>query len=513
MNACNRIHEYLDGSIVGSDRIRFETHLSDCRVCAGKVAHWRAFEKAVRQDASDIACRPDTAEQFFRQQVESAFVQNAAHSGWRMGLSRPVLIGAAVTACVVLFFGLFLGFSDLPTTETDDSTLASIPITRFFVNGSEAKTTTVPGESIVTGVDEKVLVFLTDDRVAVGRNSQMTVKNSAIASTQLALLHGWFACSVSKRHGVERFFADTADGRFRIAVKGTRFAVQYTCDELAAGELVPLFQVAVTDGVVEVTERKSRKWTLRADEQLVIYTDGTATVEAISASNRTVVRQLLKPEVDDAAIHVASQSEGKKPEADAKTEPSDTAPVEPVSEMELSSARKRERTKPSASAGDAAVSLAQIKQWIGMGRYKEAISALESRLKTANSDSESWRLLAECRRKTGNYQGALTAYQQVVAYASVPVANAARYKMGLIYQDHLNRPADAIVHFSKYLAGESQLLRAEALYHLGKAEYSVGKKTQAKTHLNEVVNNHGATAAAVKARRLLQKMGPADPQQ
>jgi hypothetical protein len=320
-------------------------------------------------------------------------------------------------------------------------------------------------------------------------------------ATGLAVRDGWIACSVAKRSVHRRFVTQTWDDRFTVEVKGTRFGVQYQ-SSLAVSNQSPLFQVAVTEGVVVVKERQLRQWTLSAGTQLVVQKDGSARVSTISNRHRTIVTSLLNPTstapdwtvlLDEAAAPSPALSTGN--------------PVATSSPIKKTTRPGLRTVAPKASAADASPNfITEMKQWIGTGRHRDAVKAIEERLVTESTNGELWRLLAESRRKIGNHQGAVAAYLQVVEFATPQVANAARYKLGLMYQNELNQPANAIPFFATYLASESQLLRAEALYHLAKAEYSTGKKTQATVHLKEVIGAHSATAAAVKAKKLLLKI-------
>ena len=496
---------------------QFERHLAGCSGCTQAVAQWRTFAATTRQAAENQAFRSAAAENLARQQLASSFAQQNALSpfaritGWR-GMALAVAV-----VCLAVVAGIYWQHTHDILTRSRASAPAVVPIVRYSTDGSIRRMTRPRGATISATANEHLVASIGNDRVAVAPAGRMVVRKTGTHSTQLALNHGWIACSVEKRKPGANFVTRTQDKRFEVEVKGTTFGVQYQ-DSVAgavdASDLAsPLLQVAVTEGIVAVRETQRRQWIVNAGEQLVVQRDGMAMVTPVTAMNRSIVAALLNPTATSGQM--ALYSGYGPPAASTRSEKGvageSTERPEKSRSVKLSS--RRGKGLPIAETGVIPIGVIPIdkmKQWIGTGREKEAIAVLEAQLVTDPGNSELWRLLAEAKRKSGDYKNAIVAYQQVIDLASPQVANAARYKMGLIYQNQFNDPANAILQFSSYLsAGGPQLLRAEALYHLGKAEFGVGNREMAQSHLREVVARHGATAAAVQAKKLLQKMDAA----
>ncbi|MBN2718333.1 MAG: tetratricopeptide repeat protein [Deltaproteobacteria bacterium] len=504
-NVCRDLHKYLDRDLLESARYGFEQHLTECRTCTAAIAQWTTFAGAARNDATQQAFRSPAAEHIAQKQLEASFSQQQALSPWHRRSFAPLMATAVVLVCLLAGAAIFWTRANDPSPKQTAPVPSTVQITRFSMDGSIRQTTGHQGTPIAATPNEQLLATVGKDRVAVAPKGRMVIKRKETTSTLLALNDGWIACQVAKRHGSRQFVTRTQDKRFTVVVKGTRFGVQYQgSSDTRVDELSPLLQVAVTEGIGQVEETQGRTWTVSAAEQLVVQPSGAAEVMPISEQNRTIVSSLLNPSSAPSALtDILAQP---NPALDS----SDKASPPPA----LSRGTKT-KSSPGVSPGiprpdgpDASpVSVAEMRQWIGAGRNADAIAVIEARLLKEPGNSELWRLLAESKRKVGDYQGAIVAYQQVIDSASPQMANAARYKMGLIYQNQLHQPANAITQFSRYLAdGEPQLLRAEALYHLGRAEYNMGHKASARAHLNEVTEQHSATAAAVQARKLLQQM-------
>ena len=500
MTECTDLQHYLNGELAAPEQHQFEMHLAECAACAADVRSWKKIRQTLQQNAARMAFRPPAQDHAQRHRLEATFAGHRSQIPLKL---KPILLLAAVAviACGLGGLGIYWSRAERDIGQNIAASPSSVHITRFRADGTIFQSVEHRESQISANANEQLLATVGADRIAVAPNGKMMVHSKKQQATGLAIRDGWIACSVSRRSAHRRFVTQTWDNRFTVEVKGTRFGVNYRPPPTVP-DSSPLFQVAVTEGVVAVKEQQLREWTLTAGKQLVVLADGTASISAISNRHRTIVSSLLNPTspAPDWTI-LLDEASAPSPEHSFGNGTAASSPAKKA---------RRQGLRPAAPNVIAADTLpdfiVEMKQWIGTGRHRDAVSAIEERLITESTNSELWRLLAESRRKSGNYQGAAAAYRKVVEFATPQVANAARYKLGLMYQNELNQPANAIPFFASYLANESQLLRAEALYHLAKAEYSTGKKSQATVHLKEVIGAHGATAAAVKAKKLLIKI-------
>lgn len=508
MNTCQLLNEYLDGRLSRDSSVRFERHLTECADCALKAQDWQTASRLIKQDAVDLAARQTQKIEQERQWVESNFEQRSSLPWWRPTRVGTRSVFAAAAAVAALIVGGVLIYRHQATAAVAPTSPSTIRTTYFHRDGAVRKTMTPStGTTILSNNDERALSEIESDLVALGPGGKLSSKEADTKTTDLVLNRGFAAYHVSKREKNGRFLTHTADNRFTIEVKGTRFGVHYPAGAArGSNDRSFALQVAVTEGAVWVTEGQDRPWTIIAGQQLTIQNDGTALTDAISIENRNRINALLSvdpstpfPE-EDVQNTEADHPESGRHHVASSVFHNKGGPHRPQQNRPRGEVSLQKPVPPRAS-------LLQIKQWIAGGQCQKAIPTIEQRLTEEGQNSELWRLLAECRRKGGRYRDAVAAYRKVIELAPTPVAMAARFKTGLIYQNHLGRPADAVDQFSKYLAGKGpKLLRAEALLHLGEAELSLGHHLEARAYLNEVVEKHGATAAAVKARKRLQAL-------
>lgn len=498
MKTCNQSNNYLDGDL---GQTEFNDHLANCATCDPQtLENWSIAVDIIRRDASAHAHRSSAQVEREHQLLVSSFALKKSIPVWQLQPMRWVLASMAIVGCFFIVGILFLNSKD----DVPSSTMlpATVPIVHFHNDGSIRKTTTIPKGAIIKAKDnERLLATIDNDRVAVGPGGEIHLNRTTTRSTSLVLNRGWLACSVSKRSQNEKFVTHTFDDRFTVEVKGTRFGVNYHNRGSTQNHVpVPQFQVAVTEGVVWVTEKNNKTWIVKAGEQLIVQNDEKSVVETLSHINRKRINTLLNSESKTLFI----QEDKPAPEKQIHLKHTNSFTSEQKGHKKIRHNRRQD-TNLVQHMDTQKISLLEIKQLIVGGRHSDAIEAIEQCLLTDPLNSELWRLLAQSKRKSGKFLGAVAAYNKVIKLAPRPIAKAARFKTGLIYQNQLRRPSAAIVQFSKYLSTPGpQLLRAEALLHLGEAELFLGNHTKAKTHMKEVIDKHSATAAAMEARRKIQ---------
>jgi len=148
-----------------------------------------------------------------------------------------------------------------------------------------------------------------------------------------------------------------------------------------------------------------------------------------------------------------------------------------------------------------------VRQMILGGDYGRARSMLDAHLGKFPDDVRAWGLLASCRRKAGNYDGAVAAYREVMDRSGPSGSNRARFMAGALLQEKLGNHRKAASLFKDYLKQDKRYrpLEAEALFRRAKCLLALGRKAQAEQLLSRIVDQHAGTTEAVRARRLLAK--------
>lgn len=82
-------------------------------------------------------------------------------------------------------------------------------------------------------------------------------------------------------------------------------------------------------------------------------------------------------------------------------------------------------------------------------RLEAAIAALERATQANPDNTVAYNWLGVLRREGGQYDKARAAYEK--ALAADPDYAAARLNLGLLYEDHLRQPAEALVQYREYL--------------------------------------------------------------
>ena len=418
MKTCHLLNEYLDGDLGRDSCVQFEQHLSECPACASKAQYWQTASQLIKQDAEDLAARHTRKTEQERQWVETCFEQQLPIPWWRPTRGGTAPVFAAAVAVVSLIIGGVLIYKHQNHTSLPLLSSFTIRTTYFHRDGTFRKITTPStGTTVLSNNDERLLSEVETDLVALGPGGKLYLKEVNIRRTALVLSHGFSAYHVSKRKKNGRFVAHTADDRFTIEVKGTRFGIHYPAKEARGGaERLPVLQVAVTEGIVWVTERQNRRWVVSAGHQLTIDNDGTELEDAVSSENEDLINALLSfdpssPFQEEDALVTVPDRPGK----------GQRHKVSDVSRNRRAPSRSRPKRlrddAPPEKTTLPPVSLLEIKQWIVGGQCKKAIPAIEARLTEDGQNSELWRLLAECRRKNGRYKEAVTAYRKVIELA------------------------------------------------------------------------------------------------
>ncbi len=348
------------------------------------------------------------------------------------------------------------------------------------------------GRAVVSPPDGRIVVREGPDRIGLAPAGALRILDATPALVRIVIDRGTLLCDVAPRgHGAE--FVVEADP-FRVRVVGTLFSVTRLGRDA--------IEVRVFDGVVEVSGPGGKVWRVRRGERLQAGMAGDAAQAGpvpMKADEEAWVLGLLSEEPTMPVVKPTSETPAPSADATPVSPPAtvETPPVETISEP----------AQPRAE-GYRSGSLDRWREWVIAGRYREAGEALESHLKTHPRDAEAWSLLADCRRKSEDIQGAVAAYRQVIRNGATSEADMARFKAAMLLQDKLGQDAAAIPLLQRYAAsrGADPALEAEALLRLGRAYRVTGEKIKAEAVLRNVMERHRGTPAAAQARRLLESI-------
>ncbi|MCP4677104.1 MAG: tetratricopeptide repeat protein, partial [Deltaproteobacteria bacterium] len=341
-------------------------------------------------------------------------------------------------------------------------------------NGTSSRQLSVPGEG-------RLLLGVGSDRVAVGARSKIEVLKADAEETRIKLFGGSVTSEVDPRGGRGSFAVEVRG--FVVKVIGTRFMVSMLPDSRV--------QVAVDKGRVEVVE---------PDETLHIVSEGQVlefgekspwSYSPITNARRLELNGLLSAvELDEQAAVAEEDIESEAPTDRSKRD----------------SKRSRESQSVEESAsGRQTTDINEVRTLILEGRYARAEAALGIHLKVVPDDVAGWSLLATCRRKAGKWREAVAAYRRVIERGKPQAANAARFDAAVLLQDKLGKHSAAGSLLKVYLEGPL-LLEAEALLRLARIKLRTGQEAEARLLLQQIVERHRSTSAAIQAARLLNEM-------
>ncbi len=512
-NPCAHLSAYLDQQLEGAGHDEFVHHLDRCPVCSARVALWDQMREAI----IDFA---ETAEQSQTTGTAAARAELVD----RVGRNRPIRVftpaalrwAAVFTSAVFLLaIGFIALYRPAPPTSHGETPLpartADAPTSPPATASSTGETSPGSGtgrETIETAADQRLITRFAGLRIGVGRHSLLEILETEPGANRFQLLRGVVAWAVTPR-AAEQTVTIEFNGH-TVRVIGTRLITRRE-DEHRSG-------VGVASGQVEVVLATGGTEQVTTGRLLVI--DGTTTHwESLSATDLALMDTLLAETPDS-----HQPPKGGKP---AKYSPNGRSPkngtVQPESSpigqrLTLSPPlprtvrknpstqdRRRQSGESDTRPQGTPSSIEQCQTWIIQGRLQQASTALDEHLAHTPNDHRAWHLLADCRRKAGDWTGALAALDKVIDRAPPRVANAARFEAGTIWQEKKSRHHRAIDNFSAYLAAANlrRPLAAEALLRLGRSQLALGNTDAAKRTFGKVITDHNGTVAASRARKML----------
>jgi len=478
MRSCSNIEEYQNGDLNSTEASVFREHLKICDSCSLRVELWENIkQELVEIDSKQSKNLNSLDSAFAKKIVEGASEQKIKTSvNLIFGLSGVL----AASLAIVLFFVFFPSAQD-----SEDSSLPKV-VSNYknelkLVLSDQSKTIAFSiGEEIRVPDAALIVGNLSKDKIAVSNGGLFKILETQKNNTRIKLSSGVIACSVEKRNADEQFVVEV--GTHVVKVVGTRFSVS----RLDNDQLI----VAVTEGIVEVSDSKGRVHRVKASNKLVAKHHGLGKITPLENQDITDIDNLLRGEFFR-LIPKKNKNDNLNEFKTSKNASSTNVP------------KTQDKFKPHSPSANLGV----WRSWIVSGQVEKANVALKSHVKTHPKDAKAHMLIANCERKQKNWNGAIGAYKKVIENGSSSSANKARFMAGTIFQDKLHNKDAAQQFFRQYLSLSKKgvSLRAEAMFRLARILKSVGQTTESEALLLQIVENHEGTSIASKAKRLLVK--------
>ena len=464
MKQCVHIDAYLDGALAKELRPDFENHLLDCPHCQAQADEWQYIRESLMEWGNDRELpAPGPAK---TSELLLALRPTAKKNLW----PRYALGALPIAASIVLAM-FFVFQSSTEEQSFQSSALEQYKMSVLHSDRSEVQLANdLTGDQLTVAQEGSLLVGVGPDRLGVGSQSRVEVLQANSRKTEIKLHRGKVAVEVDPKRK-NRNFAVLA-GDIQVKVVGTRFSV--TMDQTGSSTDVT---VAVQRGKVVVEGPRQTSHVVRKGQTLVIGQNKASTINPIDEQADQMIAELLSLPTND----IMEFSED-----------------DIVDSEDFRMANRRHHAREDSSDPE------KWRSWILEGKYGVAERAITDHLRMFPTDTESWSLLATCRRKTKQWRGALNAYQKIVEIGNSKAANTARFEMARILQDRLGNHGAAAEVLSEYLR-TPRLLEAEAMVRLGRARLKQGRTKEATEIWTRVTKRFRGTSAAMHAQNLLEK--------
>jgi TolA-binding protein len=485
MSECHQLEDFLAGFLEGADLARFEAHLRRCSACSAAVGEAREADEHLRSWLSEVPA-PEPSQRAGDRLVADARAQGSSRIDLRILVPLAAAAGVAIALAVHM---LGPGAPDDGKRAVEDrvSSMAEPvePRVVVAVGGRVEPARGERGEILSVDGDGRLLVDVDGDRIGLDDRSRAEIVRAGRADTLIRVSRGEVGFDVVPRRG---------QGSFRVAARGYTVVVVGTRFSVAVSERVGV-QVRVASGEVAVIEQGGERHTVVGGRSLAIEDDsGEPRSAELDPASLAEIAALL----DEAA-------EARPGPPDEEVEPSDVEDAGGDRSVATGGDKRHgpaaEQVEEAAPEFDRSVG----RQLILEGRYSEAQQLLEEHLASAPGDGASWMLLADCRRKAQDWQAAVDAYRRVVGAGSPRAANRARFRAAVVLQDRLGSYRDAAQLLDEYLQAGAAVkpLESEAMLRSARASLALGQRPRAISLLEQILEHHAGTSAAVQARQLL----------
>ncbi len=472
MKYCCDLDKFITGNLRGRGKDEFERHLVECAQCRKEVERWESLKGRV-EDWSESIVLPNPTVAETAELVMGLRPKGAGGEWFRPALAMGATALGLLALVLFFVFGTGGDAPGAPTDAEDRSAVFSHPIRVVYSESSELPSTQDSyGKRLVVDGTGRLIFELGKDRIGLSEKSEIAILRADEDETRIRIHRGEMAVSVSPRQGDRAFTVDAADCAIRVV--GTQFQVSFETESALA--------VYVDHGEVSVTGPGDTAHTVKAGQILTLDDMQRWVYHTLEGERREAIASMLVPP-------------SQKEEMDLPAE-------EPSDGEDLASKASHPKHPGSKSPAE----LDTIREWILDGEYGRAESALLTQLNKKPNNVELLSLLANCRRKAGNWQGAVSTYERIIENGDGRGVGSARFNAACLLQDKLGRHEAAARLLSEYL-DTSPLLEAEAMVRLAKAWVATGKTEKARQMLMDVKAHHGSTSAAIRAAKLLEKIG------
>jgi ferric-dicitrate binding protein FerR (iron transport regulator)/TolA-binding protein len=458
-------------------REAFESHASACTACSSAVQRWREVSDAIGEGVRNRA-RPISSEEsrILIDRARTVAIASAQPDPRRRVALRWLVVPAAAAVALAVVLGI-VWFADSGLGDRSEE--------RGEAESGESR------RAVTAEADRSTTSKIGPSHVVVAPGSEIEVATETAAETRLELVRGGVALDVGSLDPGESLTVSAGDLEARVV--GTVFAVSMDVDRVT---------VAVVEGKVDVSRTGGLSRSVGGGQRLITAVDQRIRVESLPSGERDRIMELF---VEGFGYQpVGQERTGAFDEHAPRVVDSDeNAVAEQRGELRVDGISDGETVDgpPEVGADDPIDTLRDL---VAAGRFIEAEGELTEHLQSQPGDTVAWSLLADCRRKSGRWSDAVSAYLEVIDRAGKSEADRARYKAGVILQERLGDHLAAARLFGEYLDGSGAgALAPDAVLRRARSLIAIGRGEEARALLERLVAEHPDVPAADAARRVL----------
>jgi len=445
--SCNfveeRLADYLTGDLPDEESSAIAVHLAVCDDCAESEQIWRGLEPAVRT-AELEPLAPETE----RRVTSGMEPIDLAWRRRRHNVRRAALVAAPLAAAATVALVLALGV-EAPGDDPDHGGKPILAVGGNTVDEAPEWLTPLCGAG---GSGSQVIDVAPGTRLVLGQEAEAHVELVGANEVRFRLERGAAVAEVGLLPPGFRFVVATPAGE--VEARGTLFAVEVAPEGA--------HHVRVSEGVVEV--RSGRALRSRATSLLV-------------AAGQELTPDAPAPRQMDPTGFAAYLPLLEAPERPAEVARAETGPPLADAAASGSGAPVVEEQPEQPASG---VGIAPIVTALREGRLTEAAALVDREIAArpnAQPTIDALVKLAQAYRRARMNSAAAEAYARLQQlYPSSRTATNALIGMGQLKLTSMGRPAEALMHFDRYLARapggalakEASVGRVRALARLGR---------------------------------------------
>lgn len=479
MSGHRPLEAFLNQQLPPPEHQAFVEHLAHCPECRAQVEQWEAVRGRIVEWADSVVAQPTP------QQAHELVQRARGGAPRRSNRGRYAWVVLSGVTCALVAVVLLLPLPRDPEDAPAPPPVAVLPpawvapLVMREAHGGQVLEGAQGERQVTSGNAQPLVADLGADRLVLAPRSALAVQPAPQGAQQLVLTAGAVSMHAAPRN-VQTSLTVTA-GPFSVRVVGTVFQV----------EVIPPqdVRVAVAEGVVEVSAPNRQKVRVSGGQ---VFDSRAPEAERLAVLPASEVQSL-------------SDTVGVSAGTPVPPAPTPAVPLEKVRPVGPA-------VVPRAAAPATRADPSTWEEWLINGKSAEAERALLGHLKREPRDARAWELLAEARRRQGDWSGAVTAYRRTIQTADEGAANRARFKGAVVLDEKLSRPADAAELLRAYLKRPPahSVLAPEATLRLAKCELALGHPREARQLLMELSRTNPDTDAAAHAADLLKSLPPAE---